>query len=287
MILRPIPADASRAAALVSGEVDIVPLLPPQLADTLAQREGIEIVKVQSHKIVYLGFDVRNGILGNVDFRRAVDLSIDRQAITDKLLRGLGVPFGQIVAPVSFGYDPAIEPTGYDPDKARELLEKSGYDNEEIILQYPNNNVASNDAVAQAVAGFMREVGINVKLQGMEYTAFFPLWVNRQLNSMHMFSYGPTNLDADLPLTSLYETGRTRGYWEDPKTDELVRAQRAESDPKERQALISEIWELTKNQAIYSMLYNETHVWGISDRVSVEPRADGIVRLGEIEIVKE
>lgn len=285
MILRPIPADASRAAALISGEVDIVPLLPPQLAESLSERDGIDIVEVQSHKVVYLGFNVKNGILGSVDFRRAVDHAIDREAITEQLLRGLGVPSGQIVAPVSFGYDPSVKPTEYDPELARELLAKSGYDGAEILLQYPNNNVASNDAVAQAVAGYMREIGINVQLQGMEYTAFFPLWVNRQLEGMSMFSYGPTNLDADLPLTSLYETGRTRGYWEDPKTDELVRAQRAESDPEKRQELISKIWEMTKDQVIYSLLYNETHVWGIKDRVSVEPRADGIVRLSEIEIV--
>lgn len=287
IVLRPIPADASRASALISGEVDIVPLLPPQLAEGLAARDGLDIIEVPSHRVVYLGFNVGNGILGDADFRRAVDYAIDREAITNQLLRGLGEPIGQLVAPVTFGHDPTIAPTPFDPDRARRHLELSGYAGETITLQFPNNNVASNNAVAQAVAGFLTEVGIDVQLQGMEYTAFFPLWLNRQLGGMNMFSFGPTNLDADLPLTSLYETGRTRGYWEDPETDAMVRAQRAEADPDARRALISAIWRKTRDEVIYSTLYNEVHVWGVNERITVSPRADGIVRLTEIGVTGE
>lgn len=286
VVMRPIPSDAGRATALIAGDVDIVPLLPPQLAESLEAQEGIDIVQVPSHKVVYLGYNVQNGIFGDLEFRRAVDLSIDRAAISDQLLRGLGEPIGQIVAPVTFGYDPAIEPAPFDPDKAREHLAASGYDGQPILIQYPNNNVASNDAVAQAVAGYMEEIGIDVQLQGMEYTAFFPLWLNRQLEGINMFSYGPTNLDADLPLTSLYETGRTRGYWENPETDEMVRAQRATADPAKRQEIISRIWQQTQDQVIYTTLYNEVHVWGLRDGVTLEPRADGIVRLPEIGLAE-
>jgi len=284
VLFRPIPADASRASALVSGEVDLVPLLPPQIAEGLAGRNGINIVQVPSHKVVYIGFDVRNGIFGNADFRRAVDTAIDRKAITTQLLRGLGEPSGQIVAPVTFGYDPSIKATTYDPEAAKKALASSGYNKEPVIIQYPNNNVASNDAVAQAIAGYLQAVGINAQLQGMEYTAFFPLWVGRKLNQMHVFSYGPTNLDADLPLTSLYETGRTRGYWENAETDKLVRAQRAAADPEKRKELIGQIWKQTKDEVIYSLLYNETHVWGVGPRITITPRADGLVRLSELKL---
>src|SRR5690606_7818885 len=127
---RPIPADASRASALMSGEVDLVPLLPPQLADGLEGRNGIDVVKVPSHKVVYIGFDVRNGIFGDVEFRRAVDMSIDRAAITGNLLRGLGEPAAQVVTQASFGYDPSLVPTAYDPEGAKEALARSAYKGE-------------------------------------------------------------------------------------------------------------------------------------------------------------
>jgi peptide/nickel transport system substrate-binding protein len=283
-VFRPIPAEASRGAALASGQVDVVPLLPPAFAESLASRPHVGIVKVPSHRVVYMGYDVNSGILGNLDFRRAVDRSIDRKALTAQLLRGLGEPAGQIVSPASFGYDPTIEPTAYDPAGARADLQKSGYDHRPVVIEYPSNNFSSGDAVAQAVAGYMNAIGIKTELKGMEYTAFFPLWAGRKLNSIHIFTYGPTNLDADLPLTSLYETGRTRGYWTSPRVDELIRAQRAGLDSKQRQALISEIWRITRDNVVYSLLYNETHVWGLRDRIRMTPRPDGIVRVRDIEI---
>jgi len=281
---RPVPAEAARVASLLSGEIDVVPMLPPALAERLDGRGGAKAQKVESHKVIYLGYDVTNGILGNLDFRKAVDASIDREAITSKLLRGLGQPIGQMVTPASFGYDKSIPATKYDPEAAKKLIKSSGYNGEKIVIQYPNNNFNSGDEVMQAVAGYMKTVGINAELQPMEYTAFFPAWAGRKLNSMHGFSYGPTTLDSDLPLTSLFETGRSRGYWSDPKADELVRAQRAEPNADKRRALISPIWKLSKENVVYSPLYAETHVWGIRDRVRITPRPDGLVRLKDITL---
>lgn len=283
-LFRPIPSEASRVSALISGEVDIVPMLPPPLAERLTNRGGANATKVDSHKVIYIAFDVGNGILGNLDFRKAVDVSIDRDAITAKLLRGLGKPNSQVVSPASFGFDGSIPPSKYDPALAKTLLQKSGYKGEQVIIQYPNNNFNSGNEVVQAVAGYMKAVGINAEIQSMEYTAFFPLWSGRKLNHMHMFSYGPTSLDADLPLTSLYETGRTRGYWTDQKVDELIRAQRAEPNVEKRRALISQIWKISQENVAYSVLYSETHVWGIRDRVKISPRPDGLVRLKDISL---
>lgn len=283
---RPIPAEASRVATLLSGEIDVVPMLPPALAERLNNSAaGTKAQKVDSHKVIYLGYDVNNGILGNLDFRKAIDASIDREAIATKLLRGFGKPTGQVVAPVSFGYDATISATKYDPEQAKKLLQSAGYKGEKVVVQYPSANFNSTDEVVQAVAGYMKAVGINVELQNMEYTAFFPLWTGRKLNSIHAFSYGPTTLDADLPLTSLFETGRSRGYWSDPKVDELIRAQRAEPQADKRRALISQVWKISKDNVVYSPLYTETHVWGIRDRVRITPRPDGLVRLRDIAVV--
>ena len=242
-VFRPVPAEAARVASLLAGDIDIVPMLPPVLAQRLDGRGGAKAEKVESYKVIYLGYDVTNGILGNLDFRKAIDTSIDREAITSKLLRGFGRPIGQMVTPVSFGYDKSIPVTKYDPDAAKQLIKSSGYNGENIVIQYPNNNFNAGDEVMQAVAGYMKAVGINVELQPMEYTAFFPAWAGRKLNSMHGFSYGPTTLDSDLPLTSLFETGRSRGYSSGSKADELIRAQRAEPERGETQGVDLQIWK--------------------------------------------
>ena len=286
VIFRPVPSEASRASALLSGEIQVVPVLPPALVDRLSARKGVRIEKVASHKILYLGFDVTNPLLSDVRLRRAVDLAIDREAITQKLLRGNGRPSGQIVAPVSFGHDPSIKPTAQDVERARQLVKESGYKGDKIVFQYPNNNLTSGDEVAQAIAGYLQAVGINVELQGMEYTAFFPLWAGRKLNSMHLFAYGPTILDADLPLTSLFETGRSRGYWSDPQVDDLIRRQRAETDPEKRQALISQVWRINNEHLPYITLHNEVQAYGIREGVKWTPRPDEILMFKEAELTQ-
>jgi peptide/nickel transport system substrate-binding protein len=274
VILRPVPAEASRASGLLSDDLDIVPLLPPSLSDTLSKAKGIHVEKVHSNRVLYLGLDTENPLLKNVKLRQAIDCAIDRKAITTGLLRGLGTPEGQVVAPVTFGYDKSIAPTPYDPDKARELVKESGYDGKPILFQYPTNRYAFGQEVAQAVAGYLKAVGISVQMQGMEYSALFPLWLGKKLNSIHLFAYGPSIMDAELPLRSLYEAGPARGSWSNNEVDALIKQQRAESDPQKRAALIAKIWKISKEQVPYVILYNEIQAYGIRDGVNWKPRPD-------------
>ena len=157
--------------------------------------------------------------------------------------------------------------------RAKQLVAASGYKSEKIVLQYPNNNLAFGEEVAQAIANYLGQVGINVELQGMEYSAFFPLWANRKLNGLHLFAYGPSVMDADLIIGSLYDSSG-RVYWTDPRIDKLAQQQRGERDPDKRRALIAEILKLSRDNLPYAPLYNEIHAYGIQERVNWTPRPD-------------
>ena len=280
VIWRPVPSDSARAAGLLSGELDVVPLLPPALVERIDAADGVDVKTVASNRVLYIGFDTNTPPYDDVNLRRAIDHAINRDAITERLLRGLGEPMGQIVAPVTFGYDPAIEPTPYDPDRARELLAESTYDGEELTFLYPNNRYAFGTEVAQAIGGFLDDIGVNVRLEGMEYSAYFPLWLGKELNSIHMFGFGPSIMDAQLPLGSLLASD-SRGYWSDPRVDDLIAAQLAEADPEARQALISEIWGMVKDNVPYSMLYNEVQAYGVASNLNWEPRPDERLLFGD------
>lgn len=268
---KPVPTDASRVAALISGELDVVPLLPPAMIDRLSRASGIKVAKVESYKAVYMGLDILDPLLSDIRIRQAIDVAIDRESITTKLLRGMGKPVGQVVTPVTFGYDPTLAPTAYDAEKAKALVKESGYKGDKIPLEYPIANFASADEVAQAVAGYLTAVGINVELKPLEYSAFFGMWATAKLPGIHLFTYGPTALDADLPISSLYESGRARTKWVDPKIDELCRAQRAEGDPAKRKALIGQIWRLSREKIPYVTLYSEIQAYGVRDSLAWEP----------------
>ncbi len=280
VIFKPVPSEASRVAGLASGELDVVPVLPPAALQRLESAPDVRIERVKSNRVVYFGFDVRNPLFSSVKLRQAIDMSIDREAITGKLLRGLGVPLGQMAAPVTFGYDPAIKPTAYNPTRARELVKESGYKGEPLPLQFPNNRYAFGSEVVQAAAGYMKEVGINVELQGMEYAAFFPLWAQAKLPNMHMFAFGPSIMDADLPLRDLYGPN-ARGYWLNDEVQKLMAQERADSHSDKRLESIAKIWKISQENAPYVILYSEIQAYGITTGLKWAPRPDERLLFGK------
>lgn len=273
VVFKPVPSANSREAGLISEELDIVPLLPPSSVERLSSEPGITVDTVGSNRVLYLGFNVTKPPVDDRLLRQAIDHAIDRETITEHLLNGLGEPIGQMVAPVTFGHDPSLGPVEYDPELSRTLLAQSDYDGEPVVFQYPNNRYAFGEEVAEAVAGHLSEVGINVDMQGMEYSAFFPLWTGDTLEGIHLFAYGPSIMDADLPLGSLYES-ESRGYWTSERVDQLIAEQRATADAEQRAAVIAEIWQESREQVPYSFLYNEIQAYGIREGVQWEPRPD-------------
>jgi peptide/nickel transport system substrate-binding protein len=281
-IFRPIPSEASRAAALLSGDVDIVPVLPASLLAQVRNAAGLKVGTANSFRVMFLGFNVNFGELGDLKLRQAIDKAIDRKALTAQLLRGIGSPAAQIVPPVDFGYDAALQPTTYDPEAAKALVKQSGYKGEPIPFQYPSNNLAMANEVAQAIAGYLSAVGIKVELQPMEYTAFFPEWAHRKMKGMYFFAFGSSMFDADSSMVGLYEEG-SRIYQPLPEIDKLAKEQRSQTDPEKRKAIFANIFKLSQEKLPYVPLYNEMQAYGVRDGIKWTPRPDGYVRLYDIQ----
>lgn len=274
VIFRPVTNEASRTAGLESGDLDLVALIPPPEVPRLQRTSGLHVSLVASNRNLFLGFNTNTKPLDNVKVRQAIDCAINRDQICSQLLGGMGKPVGQPVAEGVFGYDPSIAPTAYDPERARRLLGEAGFPNGfDIDMQYPSNRYAFGNEVAQAVAAQLANVGIRVKLEAMEYAAFFPLWTGKQLRAIYLFAFGPSIMDADLPLSSLYSSGG-RVYWTSPEVDELFKRQRGQANDAERAQTISQIWKISQDQVPYCWLYTEIQAYGIRDRLEFTPRKD-------------
>ena len=276
VVIRPIPAETSRTAALSSGDVDLVAMLAPAAVDRLIRAAAVDVVKVESNRVVYLGFNTGVPPLDNPKIRQAIDLCIDRATIATRLLRGLATPHGQLVGPRVFGYDPAIGTTPFDLARAKALVQESGYTGQPIALQYPIGYFNFGNEMAQVLANAMKQAGLNMELEGLEIPAFYPLWLGRKLAGTYFFALAPTTWDADVAITNLLGTG-SKGYWNSPELDRLINAQRIEGDPAKRRALISQIWRMTRENVAYSVLYLEHHAYGLTKGLEFQPRADTLL----------
>jgi peptide/nickel transport system substrate-binding protein len=278
VVMRPIPSPLARSSALLTGEIDIDPSVPPSLISRLEEAPDVNVWKADAFRVMYLGFNVDyNPALAEPDFRKAVDHAIDRDAIANQLLGGLGRPASQLASEITIGHDPEIEVTEFDPDKAHELLAGTSYAGEAIPFQYPSNNYALADDVAQAVAGYLGNAGINIDLQPMEFSAFLPLWSQRKLTGMFYFAYGSSIFDSSDITAGLYEEG-SRIYEVNPEIDSLAKQARAETDEATREALYSRIFNISKESAAYVPLYEEVQSFATRENVVWEPQADGFYR---------
>ncbi len=282
VIFRPIPSEASRAAALLTGEVDLVPALSPALLAQLSRAPDIKVGIAPGFRVIFLGFNVNAKPLDNAKVREAIDRAIDRESLTKNLLRGLGKPTGIMVPPMDIGYDPSFKPTPYDPVAARKLVQESGYDGTPILLQYPSNNLVMANEVAQAIAGYLTTVGLKVQLRPMEFTAFFPVWLQSKIQSGYLFAYGATSYHAESILTSMYEQG-SRAYRVNPEIDRLVKQQRTVTDLATETKLLSHAFLLSNENRYEIPLYDEMQAFGARKTLDYDPWPDGFVRLYDLK----
>jgi peptide/nickel transport system substrate-binding protein len=276
--LRPIPSEASRTAALLSGEVDLVPALPPSAIDPLKSSRDLDVNTAPSFRVIFVAFNVNKPPLDNAKVREAIDVAIDRQAITDRLLRGLGKPTGIMVPPMNIGYDPSFKPVAFNQQKAKQLVAESGYDGTPISLQYPNNNIVMANEVVQAVAGYMTAAGLKVEIKPMEFTAFFPVWLQSKIDGMYFFAFGSTQYHAESVLTTMYEQG-SHAYKVDMEIDALLKKQRMITDPDEQTKVIAAAFRKSNENRYHLPLYDEMQAYAAKKSVGYSPWPDGFVRL--------
>jgi peptide/nickel transport system substrate-binding protein len=252
--------------------------LPPALVEALDAAPGIETGVAPGSRVIFVGFNVNSPPLDDPLIREAIDLAIDRTAITEELLRGMGQPASMMIPPNNVGYDPALQPVEQEMERARELVQQSGYDGTAITIEYPSNNIVMANETVQAIAGYMTEAGLNVEIEPSEFTAFFPKWAQRQMDSMYLFAYGSTQYHADTILTAMYEAG-SRIYRVNETIDALVKQQRQIVDQAEQTEVIHEIFRLAAEDRYNIPTYYEYNAYGMVEGLGYEPWPDGFVRL--------
>ncbi|MCB0086844.1 MAG: ABC transporter substrate-binding protein, partial [Caldilineaceae bacterium] len=126
LIFRPIPESSTRLAAIQTGEVDIVNRLSADEAQSLLSAENVEVVRYPADRVYYIAFNNLSTGIGlpteDARVRQAMNYAVNRQAIVDGLFNGFARLSTGFVTPSNLGYDEALEPFPYDPDKAKELL---------------------------------------------------------------------------------------------------------------------------------------------------------------------
>jgi peptide/nickel transport system substrate-binding protein len=233
-IMRPIPETAPRIAALLKGEVDAITQLPPDQEDRIAANPTTRVAGALYAGLYVLAVNSKRPPLDNPLVKQALSLAIDREAIVKELWRGRGVVPNGPIAKGDNHFDASLPPLAYNPAEAKARLQKAGYKGEEVFIETTVAYVAQDKAMAEAIAAMWKDVGVNVKVEVIEYSV--RAQKNREKSFKGVFWSDPTSTlsDPDGMMWRLLGPGGPQDYWREAKFDELGNAARFSVDEKFR-----------------------------------------------------
>ena len=220
VVFRAVPDVATRIAALLRGEVDIITKLPPDHVERVKQHPTTKVEGALYAGLYALIVDSRRSPLDNPRVKQALSLAIDRAAIVKELWRGQGiVPNGPIPKGDSY-YDESWPPLRYDPALAKQRLREGGYRNEPIYLE-STTLTANERAMSEAVLQMWRDVGLNAQLEIVEFSVMMQKIRERSLKGMRWGDPTSTLRDPDGMIWRLLGPGGLQANWRHPRFDEL------------------------------------------------------------------
>jgi peptide/nickel transport system substrate-binding protein len=272
-----IQADATRLAALQSGQVDFV--IDPPFQD-LARLKADKALKVSESDDIgtqYLAFDQHSKELAGSDVkgrnpfkdlrvRRAVQLAIDTDLIVRQVLRGEGTVTGSFFSPLVDGYLPEFEQRPKaDAAAARALLKDAGYEGG-FSVQMDCVNVAWRASVCQAAAAMLEKIGIRASLVTSPSSVFFPK-LSLGTGSLVEFGWSPSP-DPWGTLQSLVRTNDglaagafNAGRYSNPRLDALIDGLRVEPGLARRRQMVGDALRILDAELPLLPLYRRRHNW--------------------------
>ena len=287
----PIQNAATRVAALLSGEVDLIQDVPVQDLQRAASADGLKVETAPQNRVIFFGMNVGDDDLTSDDVdgknpladkkvRQAMNMAINRDAIRQVVMRDQSQPAGVIMPPFVNGWTEALdEVPATDVEAAKKLLEEAGYaDGFSITLNCPNDRYVNDEAICQAVVGMLGQIGIKVNLDAKPKAQHFPLLSNLETD-FYMLGWGVPTFDSEYIFNFLVHTkGEKYGSWNatrysNPELDTKIEALASETDLDKRNGMIAEIWAQVQDDQIYLPVHHQVLNWGMKDNIdfAVQP----------------
>ncbi|MGE0224199.1 MAG: ABC transporter substrate-binding protein [Acetobacteraceae bacterium] len=259
---RAITNDASRNAALQSGEIDIIDQVPPRDVEDLRRNQKISVVSMPGQRLIYLAVDSGRketpwvtdahgkrldvNPLQDIRVRKALSLAINRGALRDRIMDGFSAPTGQLMPQGTSGHIDAIKPDPYQPDQAKKLLAEAGYpEGFGLTLHGPNNRYVNDSKLVEAIAQMWTRIGVKTAVDTMPAATFFSRAVRAEF-SVRLTGWASDTGEASSNLTEMLASSnpaKGRGAvfdparYANPEVDAIIEQSLATIDLEQREAL--------------------------------------------------
>jgi peptide/nickel transport system substrate-binding protein len=266
LLLKGVPEEATRLAALKRGEIDIGYSIRGELAEELRRTPGLSLKPVVIQGTFWLYFADQwdpKSPWHDQRTREAARLAIDYKSISEALTLGYS-PITNSIIPESFEFFWKPPSASYDPARAKTMLADAGHrDGFDAGDYYCDASYAN---VAEAVINNLQEAGIRVKLRPLERAAFYAAYSEKKLKNVIQGASGAFG-NAATRLAAFAVKGGAYCYGNYPEIDELYAQQAAELDQAKRTELLHRAQQVIHEKSMYAPIWQLAFLNGVGNRV--------------------
>ncbi len=272
VIYRIIPDSSTMFQELLSGGIDMMGLNPLQYlrkSETRRIKENYRKFRYPANGFTYLGYNLRNPLFADKHVRQALAYAIDRQAIIDGIVLGLGRPCTGPFSDVSWAYNRNAKSYPYDPEQATRMLAEAGWTTSGTggVLEKNGKpfrftimtNQGNNERIraAEIIQQNCKKVGIEVNIRVMEWQAFLEQIDKRSFDAIIL----GWSMGRDPDIYDIWHSSKTKkgeynfiGY-NNAEVDRLLIEGRRTFDREKRTRIYHRIHAILAEEQPYAFLY--------------------------------
>jgi peptide/nickel transport system substrate-binding protein len=271
VVFKVVPEDATRLAMIETGEAHINDQVPVTEIERIEASETMGLYRTEGLAVEYVGFNTKKKPFDDVKVRKAISHAIEREAIIKGVYNNVGTLANVAMSPKVYGHSKEVKPYNYDLNEAKKLLKEAGYENGlELTLLTSDRKERIN--MAEVIQSQLKGIGVNVKIQVMEYGAYIEM-ANNGEHDLFIGGWGNATGDGDYNQYNLFHSASqgpagNHFYYSNPEVDQKIEAARKETDEAKRLKLYEEVMQMEIDEAVYIPIRNYEHMAAHSKNVS-------------------
>jgi len=281
LVWRIIPDAFTRKSEFLTGGLDVLPFMVAEWVPEVEANPDIRVESVLSARYIMVVLPVGTPPYNDQRVRHALNYAVNKEEIVEQLFQGWATLPRGVVNPIMPEADPTRVLYPYDPEKAKQLLDEARDDGVEIpplTLYAPNDRYVMDKEMGEAVAGYWRDLGLEVEYMPESRTTLFPRLMGLELTDPCLIGFGNTLLRADYPfniwLQKRYDPDSRGSYYAvgPDEWDEMIsRLNAMGTASPESIELATELDELYIEYAPWVFVVNFVDLFGVSNEVEWEP----------------